>query len=484
MFMVAKLVYMGNIRRVSLFSMLIVAILILLPVNAVHGVGLIGKITVGNEPYGVAYDPSKGEVFVTNNFYNTVSVISDINNTVVANIPVGLSPEGLAYDYRKSEVFVANTANLDGINGNISVISDTNNTVIATVLLSGRTYPMGVAYDFNKGEIFVTDNNVGSVSVISDNTNSVIATINVGLSPEGVTYDSDKSEIFVANDNSSTVSVISDSNNTVIATIPVGHNPAWVAYDSGASEIFVTNGGDKTVSVISDNTDNVVATIPLGESPSGLTYDFGKDEIFVATYSGISVISDKTDNVIATLNGAKAPMGIAYDSGKGEIFVANSYVSFNYMLPPTISNTVLVISDSPNLAAPSIFSSSSVMDQGQAANLVSNVTTGASPYMYQWFSEAPGNLSYVLIDNATASSYEFATTRATATGNWSFILQVTDATGAVVNSTATHVTVNSSTPSPATTVGAFGARDLIAAVAVIIIVSVVAVTLLLRKKRT
>src|SRR5207302_8440633 len=42
----------------------------------------------GLGPVGVAYDSDKGEVFVASYSRNTVSVISDETNTLVANIPI------------------------------------------------------------------------------------------------------------------------------------------------------------------------------------------------------------------------------------------------------------------------------------------------------------------------------------------------------------------------------------------------------------
>jgi len=109
--------------------------------------------------YGLAYNSAKGEIFVTNVDFNSVYVISDINNTVVATIPVG-------------------------------------------------NQPYGIAYDSGKGEIFVANHGADSVSVISDNTNAMVANIKVGSQPSAVAYDSDKGEVFVANYNSSSISVI------------------------------------------------------------------------------------------------------------------------------------------------------------------------------------------------------------------------------------------------------------------------------------
>ena len=37
---------------------------------------------------------------------NTVSVISDTNDNVVANVTVGSNPNGIAYDSNKHEIFV------------------------------------------------------------------------------------------------------------------------------------------------------------------------------------------------------------------------------------------------------------------------------------------------------------------------------------------------------------------------------------------
>jgi YVTN family beta-propeller protein len=257
----------------------------------------------------------------------------------------------------------------------------------------------------------------------------------------GVAYDSGKGEIFVANYASNTVSVISDIYNFVVTNVSVGSEPLCVAYDSGKGEIFVSNFNSNpgTVMVISDGTygpaNTVVATLYMGLHPWGVAYDSAKGEIFVSnglSGTGPGVVltySDSTNAVIANMTVGSWPTHVVYDSGKGEIFVANDG-----------SNTVSVYSI---LVAPSVSSSPGTVDQGQTSNLTSTaVTTGAAPYKYQWLSEAPGASSYSSIGGATSSSYNFVTSTSTATGSWSFILQVADATGAVVNSNAATVTVN------------------------------------------
>ena len=372
--------------------------------------------------------------------------------------------------------------------------------VIATIPLV--TYPEGVAYDSGKSEIFVTNNDNNIVSVISDKTNTVVTNVTVGdLSGEGPisygeAYDSNKGEIFVANGNNM-VSVISDKTNTVVANVTVGDRPDEIAYDSGKSEIFVTNNAADTVSVISDSNDSVIATVNVGNEPVGcavepvgIAYDSVNGEVFVANSnldvyllggnvpSTISVISDSTNTVIATITVGWGAWGVAYDSGKGEIFVSN----FN-----SCSDTVSVILDSSILAVPAV-SSHSMVNQGATSNLTASATiTGIPPLIYQWFSEAPNASSYSLISGATSSSYVFATSNSTATGNWSFIFQVTDSTGATVNSTVTTLTVNPSTstasPFPNPNVTEFNIQALILVAAIMVAVTICAVASA-RKKLT
>jgi YVTN family beta-propeller protein len=94
--------------------------------STVHAQSVVATIKVGSGPFGVAYDSGKGEVYVANSVSNTVSVISDATNTVVASVAVGSGPPtggygllDIAYDSAKGEIFAGNWNN-----NTVSVISD------------------------------------------------------------------------------------------------------------------------------------------------------------------------------------------------------------------------------------------------------------------------------------------------------------------------------------------------------------------------
>jgi len=308
--------------------LLLIAIFVLSAVNMVHALGVTATIPVGGAPSGLAYDSSKGEIFVTNGQDNTTSVISDSTNTVIATIPVGGYPYGVAYDSIKNEIFVVNL-----YSNNVMVISDATNAVVATIPVGQSPY--NIAYDSAKGELFVTNSYDGTVSVISDSTNTVVATVPVGVEPFSIAYDSGKSEIFVVNyetdSKNYSVSVISDNTNTVVATLPLPGFPSFIVYDPAKGEIFVptgVGGGSAVVTVISDRTNSIVATISdlsFEVQVEGLAYDPSRGEIFVVLHQSNKVvaISDNTNKVVETINVGNSPWTATYDAGKSAIYVGN-----------------------------------------------------------------------------------------------------------------------------------------------------------------
>jgi YVTN family beta-propeller protein len=451
--------------------------------NSVHAIGITGTITLqGYYPYGPVYDSGKGEIFV--NSYGPTSVISDKTNKVIATIDINGTVSGMAYDSDKDEIFQSVIDN-DGVSSAVNVISDSNNSVVATIPMG--FYAGSMAYDSGKGEIFVAHqdyNGNNSVWVISDNSNTVVAKIPIEHAPSDLAYDSGKGKIFMTDNGGyggNSVTVISDSNNTVVDNIIVGPDPQCLAYDAAKGEVFVTNSGTNTVSVISDSSDLVVATVIVGNYPQGIAYDSGKGEIYVANptpypYNGsVSVIADTNNTVIATITNITYPQDVTYDSGEGKIYVTNTIADIAHNI---FSDTITVISDAPDLTAPSISASRAQVLQGQTSSLTSTLATGTAPYAYQWFSEAPNASSYSPISNATSSSYSFVTSTSTAMGNWSFTLQVTDSTQAAVNSTAVTVTVNAAALPPK-----FNETLITALIIVIVVVALGAVLLIYFRKR-
>uniref|UniRef100_UPI0038CC079C YncE family protein n=1 Tax=Mycobacterium conspicuum TaxID=44010 RepID=UPI0038CC079C len=168
--------------------------------------------------------PEAGDVYVTNTFSNTVSVINPITRAVTTiSLAAGASPEGVAVSPVTGYVYVANG------NGTVSVINPATNAVqTITVDSAGGSYGLTAVAVSPKGpeagDIYVTNYVNGTVSVINPATNAVAYTINVpaGISGNGVAVSPtgpDAGDIYVTSPYA--VSVISPTTNDVVQTVDV-----------------------------------------------------------------------------------------------------------------------------------------------------------------------------------------------------------------------------------------------------------------------
>jgi len=123
-------------------------------------------------------------------------------------------------------------------------------------------------------------------------------------------------------------------------------------------------------------------------------------------------------------------------------------VTDNSIIPQTITSNTINITLNPTLIAPTISATPNQVPKAQSSILnCSEITTGTSPYTFQWYQKQPGqNFTSVGSNSAT---YTFS--GSTITGIWAFFVQITDNTGSSVNSTETEVNVTS-TPVSAITV--------------------------------
>jgi YVTN family beta-propeller protein len=398
------LLIMKSLKHVSV-SFVSIAIFIFTIVLAVsipnlaHAIGVNATINAGPYPTGIVYDSGMKEIITANyktsaqgsNSANRISIISTTTNKLVGQVTaIVLSyPIDLAYAPDLNEIFVSCAT------GSVVVISDKDNSIVANV--SVGKYPVGISYDSGMKEVFVANSNSGTVSVIGSN-NKVIATIPVGNTPTSVAYDSGVNEVFVTNADSDTVSVISDKTNTVVATVNVDKGPTGVAYDSGTHEIFVANTHYGTVSVISDVDNRVVATITKLSNPGNMAYDSGKGQIWVCTMGGVSVISDSSRQVIASVSTTgNSVFDVAYDSDKGQIFVTNSY-----------EDSTSMISDSFSVQAPTQTTGSltvTVKDSTGAAIAGAVVTSTSQPSGQTKLSITTGSDGSMTISNVAVGSY-------------------------------------------------------------------------------
>lgn len=198
---------------------------------------VIKTITIGGSLQGVAAMPG-GSVYVTNNVFDTVSVIDPTSNTLVQTITGINNAMGVAA-MPGGDVYV--TA---GSSGMVSIIDPSNNNSVTS-----GTFPGNVNYvaAMPGGDVYITQETAGTVLAFNPSAGT-LTTIPVGGSPLGIAA-VQGGDVYVTDQTQGTVSVIDPGSNTVVQTIQLGGSPWGVSAGQGG-EAYVTNVTTGTVSVI------------------------------------------------------------------------------------------------------------------------------------------------------------------------------------------------------------------------------------------
>ncbi len=204
------------------------------------------RIPVGHDgwPEKIAYNPVNGHLYVTDNRGNAVIVIDGATNRILGNVSVGSQPLGLAVDDANGRVYVLNT-----FSGNVSVIDGETSRVVATVDLATHSLSGGIAYDSAHGRVYVPVG--GNVTVIDAATNQVVGAVPLGpgASALEIAYNAANGYLYVTS-LWGNVTVIDTSDNAVLGTLSVGHQQ--LPYDAipASTYVYVTDSGSGAVSVI------------------------------------------------------------------------------------------------------------------------------------------------------------------------------------------------------------------------------------------
>jgi outer membrane protein assembly factor BamB len=293
-------------------------------------------------------------------------------------------------------------------------------------------------------------------------------------------------EVQVTDSASQPVTVTSNAVSVTVNTEPavIVLPSSWIM-DVGQSKTFTANpsGGSGTYSFYQWY---VNGTSQNGQTASTFTYTPSSADsysITVTVNDSLGATSPQSSAAAVEVNSnptvSVQPPTWNMDLGQSQTFTANtgggappySYVwSIDYVaqpgnnsstfvyIPSTLGahNILVAVTDSVGgqvgsysdinvfsaLVAPTASGSNSTITQGETLTLnVTALSSGLAPYNYQWLQKAPGESSYSNITGATSSTYAVITSTSTATGTWSFEVQVTDSATQPVTVTSNPVEV-------------------------------------------
>ncbi|MCI4326326.1 MAG: YncE family protein [Thermoplasmata archaeon] len=287
--------------------------------SIVDGATILGEATVMSQPSTATYDSDDNDLYVTNFGApllggNTVSIVADRNDTVLATVPVGDDPLFSVYAPSTGNVYVLNF----GTSNNLTVL---HGLKIIKWIPTGGT-PVSALYDPDNQWVYVTNQATGNLTVINGTT--TVGSVPTGSYPGLAAFDNQTGWVYVPNTGTNNVTIVNGtagSGTATVATVNVGSGPTSAIYDSGNGWTYIANPGSNNVTVL--NRTSVVASVPAGGAPSFGAYDPQDGFVYVADGSSNSVSILNGTSVVGNVSVGVFPQTAAYDPADGLIYVAN-----------------------------------------------------------------------------------------------------------------------------------------------------------------
>jgi YVTN family beta-propeller protein len=282
---------------------------------------IIGTVKLPNVPSLLTYGSTHKRIYV--GIDGNVSVVSTSTNKVTTTFPVTRQPDGHAFDPTNGDLYIS-----DYVWNNVSVVNTTSFQVAGSILLGALPYNM--AFDSANGDLYVADLESDQLIVVNASSNHVIRFIPLGATPYGIVYDPVTKDLYVDNFYAGNVSVVSGASNALIGYLPAGVNPWGIAYDGANHDLYVTNVGSNNITVLNPHKGTVVKNLNFTTPPGAIAYDPKSETLFVGEYNvgNVSVLNATTNRLIANVSTGSEPYTISVDPGTGDAFVGN-YASDN-----------------------------------------------------------------------------------------------------------------------------------------------------------
>ena len=242
-----------------------------------------------------------GEVWITNEKDNTLSVIDTETLEVTATHPVGLRPRGITFAPDHSELFIC--ASDDDA---VQVIDPSTGQVIRT-LDSGED-PEQFAMHPDGDRLYIANEEDALATVLDVQTGEALAEINVGIEPEGMAVSPDGTLAVVTSETTNMVHWIDTGAAALTANTLVGQRPRDARFTPDGGRLWVSAEIGGTVTVLDVATKTELAKIEFalpGVSPDriqpvgmAITGDGARVFVALGPANHVAVVDAETYEVL------------------------------------------------------------------------------------------------------------------------------------------------------------------------------------------
>lgn len=297
--------------------------LITLPLTApapVSALGILGDLTVGLDPSGLAVNAAGTLAMVANTDDGTVSVLDTSDEiAVIGTVTVGGEPTDLAFSPDGAEVWVGTWSG-----DTVEIIDVATLAVVDTI--TGVDGAYSVTFSDDGTTAWIVNYNGSSVAVIDVATRDLQRTITGFSYPQQALLSPDGLSLYVTNTGGG-LSRLTLADDT-IETVSVGSFPRFLVATPTGDELWVSDNSSSTISIVDPVTFTVIDTLPSSLYPSGLDVAPDGKHMLVAHDDGVDMIDIATRTVVTTFaNPISESFDLARIPGTQRVLVSVSNTS-------------------------------------------------------------------------------------------------------------------------------------------------------------
>ena len=269
-----------------------------------------------SKPNSFVYDTEDHYTYIAEDAYSSILVMK--NNTLVTNISINASKSrfcGMAYDPARNLIFVSNFAAND-----IVEINATDNSV--QNYFANITCPLGLTFDPSNQNVYAATFN-GIVVCISGKTLAE-HDIRTDVSSNAIVYDPLNKDIYTSNVCEGNLSIISNTSQ-LVGSVSVGSRPTSMVFDPHNDYLYVENSQSSNASILNAS-NKVVGSLNITNLTCGpisqMVYDPFNYNIYLTHANGnVSVIFN--NSCIGEFKAGNLPVSTIYNPSSKEVCVLN-----------------------------------------------------------------------------------------------------------------------------------------------------------------
>jgi YVTN family beta-propeller protein len=306
---------------IKLRSYVVLAVLLLAPAGAQY---IERVLNVGRGPRALAYDSTRGRLFVACGGANAVKVVSVADLRVTSTMSVGQNPTDIVFNPAAGKVYVCCSPVSGG--GSVYVIDAESLRVLATLAVG--TDPYKLVLNTSDNTVCCLNRTGQSVSIISCDQNRVLGSVSLPQVPDDIIWHPTNNRVYTASGGymqSGKVTVIDPASRQVVKTLNSGREAYRLASNPVQNRVYCGNKGSSDMVIIDGSQNNIVATVSTASEPWAMLYmPLGK--LYVGNYwtATASVMRGSENQFFRTFGVAGGTTAFAYDAETRHLYAASA----------------------------------------------------------------------------------------------------------------------------------------------------------------